>query len=559
MNYIEEYYEEIKKGNIIVCKKIAQQMDILHKLLEESKLENSKWIFDEEQASRPINFIENFCKHSKGKWAGTPVILELWQKAIIQAIYGFLDRETYLRKYQEVLIVVARKNGKTTFASGLGLYEFLASGEGGAQVFCTANKLDQAKLLYNEAKNMVNQSPLIFKLVKRTRTTLETKEATGMFNSFQPLSADSTTQDGLNPSCAIYDEIHAAKTDELYSVIKQGTSARDEPLLIQITTNGFVREGLFDSQYYFASDILNGVNTGPSSEKFLAFIYEQDSKDEIDNEEMWIKSNPNLGISKSYEYIRGMIDSARNKPSERTTLYTKDFNIPQKSAEGWLNLDFLKIKDTYEIANLNRNYAVGGVDLSNTMDLTCATLLLEKKDNPGCLYVIQQYFMPREKLRDKIELDKVPYDLWEEQGWLTLTEGNIVSLEYVTAWFKTMLNEYNIIPYWIGYDRWSASYWVDDMRKSGFKKLEPVIQGPKTFSPAMDVCESYLESGKINYNANPILRWCLSNVVVKKDEGGNRGPDKKKATGRIDGAVALLDALVVYLNKRDDYRKLQGI
>ena len=268
MNYIREYQDEINKGNIIVCNKVQQQLDILNEVLDKEKDKSYRWYFNEDEADRPIEFIETFCKHSKGKWAGKPLLLSLWQKAIIQAIYGILDKETNLRRFQEVLIVVARKNGKTTFASGLALYEFIASGEGGAQVFCAANKLDQAKLLYGEAKNMVNQSPLISKLVKRTRTTLQTKEATGMFNEFSPLSADSTTLDGLNPSMAIYDEIHAAKTDELYSVIQQGTSAREEPLLIQITTNGLVREGLFDNQYYYATDILNGTNTGAAAQSF---------------------------------------------------------------------------------------------------------------------------------------------------------------------------------------------------------------------------------------------------------------------------------------------------
>lgn len=556
MNYIVEYWNKINSGEIIACRKIKLQVERLINILNDK---NSKWYFDEEEASRPIEFIERFCKHSKGKWAGKPVILELWQKMIVQGIYGFLDKETNLRKHQEVLIVIARKNGKTTFASALALYEFIASGEGGAQVFCTANKLDQAKLLYNESKNMINQSAVLSKLVKRTRTTLQTKDSLGMFNEFSPLGGDSTTQDGLNPSLAIYDEIHASKTDDLYSVIKQGMSAREEPLMIQITTNGFVREGLFDNQYYYASDILNGINTSVDSEAFLAFIYEQDDVSELDDETQWIKSNPNLNVSKSYDYLRKAIASMKSKPSERTTVLTKDFNIPQKASEGWLNLEFLKFDDKYTLEELKGNYAIGGVDLSHTLDLTCATLLIEKRDTPGKLYVIQKYFMPEDKLQDKIELDKVPYDAWVKLGWLELTPGNQVKYSYITAWFIKMLKEYKILPYIIGYDRWSSGYWVDDMQKSGFKKLEQVIQGPKTFSPAMDTTEALIESGNINYNMNPILRWCLTNVIVKKDEGGNRAPDKKRSVSKIDGAVALLDAVVVYLNNLQDYRNLQRI
>lgn len=556
MNYILQYYNKVNSGEIIACNKIKQVMNLLKDILDNQSKKDYPYYFNVEEATRPIEFIETFCKHSKGKWAGKPLKLELWQKCIIQAVYGILDKETNLRRFQEILIVVARKNGKTTFASGLALYEFLASGEGGAQVFCTANKLDQAKLLYDEAKNMIAQTTVLGKLVKRTRTTLETRDSTGIFNKFAPLAADSTTLDGLNPSMAVYDEIHAAKTDELYSVIKQGTSSRDEPLLFQISTNGFEREGLFDNQYTYAENVLNGVIVAL---KFLPFIYELDDEKEIENEEMWIKANPNLGVSKSYKYLREVIQDMKAKPSERTTVYTKDFNVPQKGREGWLSLNFLKIKDTYKIDDLKGNYAIGCADLSNTMDLTSAGLLIERKDKPNEFYFINHFFMPEDRLKQKMELDKVPYDVWVQQGWITLTEGNIVDLSYVSKWFQKMWKEYKLIPYWTGYDRWCSSYWIQEMNGLGFKNMIPVIQGPKTFNNAMDLCESLLESGKINYNNNPVLRWNLTNVIVKKDDGGNKGPDKKHSTGRIDGAVALLDALVVYQDKKKDYKNLQRI
>ena len=553
MNYIREYWDKISSGEIIACEKIKLQYEKLIDILDD---ENSKWYFNEDKANRPIEFIETFCKHSKGKWIGKPVILELWQKALIQAVYGFLDKETNLRKHQEVLIVVARKNGKTTFIAALALYEFLASGEGGAQVFCTANKLDQAKLLYTEAKNMISQSKALAAMVKRTRTTLQTKDVLKLFSEFSPLGGDSTTQDGLNPSLAVYDEIHAAKTDDLYSVIKQGMSAREQPLLIQITTNGFVREGLFDNQYEHAKNILNGI---VNIDNFLAFIYEQDNEEEIYDEAQWIKSNPNLGISKSYQYLRDMLEEMKSKPTERTTVLTKDFNIPQKSAQGWLDLKFLKFERKFNIEDISNCYAMGGVDLSHTLDLTCATLIIKKKEEPDLIYVHQMYFMPEDKLQYKMEIDKVPYRTWVEQGWITLTPGNQVEFSWITAWFKDMMMKHKILPYIIGYDRWSSTYWVVDMEHTGFKKLQQVIQGPKTFSPAMDYLQAQLEANKVNYNMNPVLRWCLTNVVVKKDDGGNQGPDKKRSVSRIDGAVSLLDAVVVLLDNMKDYNNLQRI
>ena len=553
MNYIREYWDKISSGEIVACEKIKLQYKNLIDILDDA---NSRWYFNEDKANRPIEFIETFCRHSKGVWIGKPIKLELWQKAIIHSIYGIVDKETNLRKHQEALIVVARKNGKTTFIASLALYEFLASGEGGAQVYCTANKLDQAKLLYDEAKNMISQNKAMTAMVKRTRTTLETKDTLKLFNKFSPLGGDSTTQDGLNPSLAVYDEIHGAKTDELYSVIKQGMSAREEPLLIQITTNGFIREGLFDNQYEHAKNVLNKI---VNVDNFLAFIYEQDNEDEIYDESKWIKSNPNLGVSKPYQYLRSMLEEMKSKPTERTTILTKDFNVPQKSAQGWLDLRFLKYERKFSMEDISGCYALGGVDLSHILDLTCATLIIRKKDNPGILYVLQQYFMPEDKLEYKMELDKVPYRTWVEQGWITLIPGNKVDFSYITAWFIKMMKDYKILPYIIGYDRWSSTYWISDMEKNGFKKLESVIQGPKTFSPAMDYLEALIEADKINYNMNPVLRWCLTNVVVKTDEGGNKGPDKKRSVNRIDGAVSLLDAIVVLLNNMKDYNNLQRI
>lgn len=557
MNYIEEYIRDIESGAINTCEKIKLQFSILKKQLEDSKLAVCVWGFDEDLGNHPIQFIETFCRHSKGEWMGKPVILELWQKAITQAIYGFYNKITGYRKYQEVLVVIARKNGKTTWAAGLALYGFLGEGEGGARVHCAANKLDQAKLLYSEAVNMLNQSPILKGLVKKTRTTLVTKEQFQLFAEFSPLAADSTTLDGLNPSTVIYDEIHAAKTNELYSVIKQGQSARRQPMNIQITTNGFVREGLFDEQYNFATDYLNGVY--PNKENFLAFIFEQDSKEEIDDEKTWIKSNPNLGVSKSVEYIRNALSDAKAKPEEMQTVLTKDFNIPENSKDGWLDLKFLKFRKTYNFEEMKSQYCIGGVDLSNVLDLTCATLVYIDKADKEELKVIQQYFMPEDKLLEKKVTDKVPYSVWVEQGWITLCKGNIVDYSYITKWFKKMYKEKGLIPYWIGYDRWSATYWITEMQKEGFRKLESVIQGPKTFDPAMKYAKSLFEADKVNYNNNPVLRWCLTNVTVKRDEGNNMAPDKKHSNGRIDGAVSLLDAIVVLLDNKQDYYNLQKI
>ena len=252
MNYIEQYWEKISDGTIKACRKLRRQMEKLIDLLEKCKNKDYMWKFNSSLGELPIIFIETFCRHSKGKHCGKPFLLELWEKAIIQATFGFVHRKSGYRKFNELLIVVARKNGKTTLAAALALYMFLGDGEGGAQVYCCATKKDQAKLLYKEAVNMINQNPELQRLVKKTRQTLETRESTKLFASFEPLATDSNTLDGLNVFLGVLDEIHAYKDRNIYDVIKQGTSARDQPLILMITTSGTVREGIYDEQYYLA-------------------------------------------------------------------------------------------------------------------------------------------------------------------------------------------------------------------------------------------------------------------------------------------------------------------
>lgn len=558
MNYIKKYYDAISNKKILVSKKLRMQMDELNRLLEECKDKNYKWEFNEALGELPIIFIEKFCKHSKGKYCGKPFLLDLWEKAIIQATFGFINRKTKFRKYNELLIIVARKNGKTTLAAALALYMFLADGEGGSQVYCCATKKDQAKLLYNESCNMINQNRLLRDLVKKTRETLQTKPKTHLFATFEALSNDSNTLDGLNVHCGILDEIHAYKDRNIYDVVKQGTSAREQPLLIIITTSGLVREGIYDELYSYADKVLKGLI---EDESFLAFVYEQDSINEIDDPDTWIKSNPNLGVTKKIDYIQRQIEQGKSKKGYMPTVLTKDFNIPTASKESWLDLKYLNYHDEYNLEDLKNNYVIGGVDLSHTLDLTCGTLLLIKKDNPEIKYAIQKYWMPYEKLEEKMVMDKIPYELWVSQGWIDLCDGNRVNFNDCTIWFVNMMKELQLIPFKIGYDSWSSGYWVEDMLKNGFTEgmLKPVIQGPKSFHYPMDLLKTDLESGKLNYNNNPVLRWCLSNVVVKKDAGGNQAPDKARSTNRIDGAVSLLDAYAILTSNYQDYLNLQNI
>jgi len=542
-NYILEYWRKIESGEIVACKRLKQQFQ---KLVEEIENPRDPWVFDLEKANRPIEFIETFCRHSKGKWIGKPVKLELFQKAKIQAIYGFVHKETGLRRCREVFTMVGRKNGKSTEMAALGLYMMAGDGEGGPEVYTVATKKDQARIVFTEATNMVSQSPALRKHIKKRKSDLYMPV---VFGKFEPLASESNSLDGLNSHCVIIDELHAIKDRNLYDVMKQSMSAREQPLLAMITTAGFVRECIFDDIYSYACKVLDGVI---EDERFLTFIYELDDRSEWSDFRAWEKANPGLGSIKSYDELALYVERAQHDPNFLPTVLTKDFNIRETAAGTWLTFEQINNEETFDIEELRDCYAVGGADLSSTTDLTCATLLIMK---PGSdkKYCIQQYFLPAELLEQRVTEDKIPYDKWAERRLLTLCAGNKVNYSDVTAWFVNMYQEYGIRPLWIGYDPWNSQYWVEEMKNMGFNMIE-VRQGYKTLSQPMKELEADLIAHKINYNNNPILKWCLTNTNVKRDENDNIKPIKgQKSRQRIDGAVSLLIAYTVLFNNMQDY------
>lgn len=539
MNYILAYYNLIKSGKIAVSKKVKKQYE---KIIND--LNNpGKYHFDIEKATRPITFIEKFCKHSKGQWAGKPVLLDLWQKAIIQTVFGFVD-DKGIRRYREVFIVVARKNGKSTLLSAIGLYMLFADGEGGAQVCCVASKKDQAKIVFDEAKNMVSQSALLRKHIRKRKSDLYVDLT---FSTFEPLASDSNTLDGLNMHCGILDEIHAWKDRNIYDVSKQSMGTRQQPLLFEISTAGFVRENIFDSQYDLATEILDGTK---EDERFVSFIYELDDRKEWTVQKYWIKANPGLGTIKSFEYLKEQVERAKNDKNYLPTLLTKDFNIRETGVGSWLTFETIDNKETYDFESIKNSYGIGGVDLSSVGDLTCSSLLIRKN---GKMYLAQMYFIPEEKAEKHIQEDKVPYHIWKEKGYIRYCSGNMVNFSDVTAWFNEMRDKYSIYSLWIGYDPWGAASWVEEMKQNGYI-MEEVIQGAKTMSTPMKMLASDLESKLINYNNDPITKWCLTNTQIETDKNDNIRPVKgKNSKQRIDGAVSLIDAYVVYQRHFDDY------
>ncbi|MFH7833836.1 terminase large subunit [Bacillus luti] len=549
-NPIIEYYNQIESEEVIVSNKVRW---IYKKLVDDVYDTSSVFEYDANKANHVIEFIENFCKHSKGKWGGKAIELESWQKAFLAASFGFVHKIDGTRKYREVLLIVARKNGKSTIASGIGLYLQVADGEPGAEIYAVATKLDQAKLVWLDAKRMVKKSPVLLKRIKPL-----VRELNADFNdsTFKPLGSDSETLDGLNVHGAMMDEIHAWKDKNLYDVIVDGTSAREQPMIFMITTAGTIRESVYDMKYEEAEMLLNGLDDpdGYKDDRFLPIIYELDKREEWTDQTKWAKANPGLGTIKKTDQLETKVNKAKANSLLVKNLLTKDFNIRETSTEAWLTFEQLNNKATFDIAKVKPSYGIGGCDLSSTTDLTAAKVIFMLPNDPH-VYVLQMYWLPEDLLEQRSKEDKIPYNLWAEQGLLRTTPGNSVHYKFITQWFLEVRDELGIYIPWIGYDRWSAKYWVEEMEGYfGKEAMIPVAQGKQTLSSPMKLLGADLESKLVNYNNNSIDKWCLSNTAIDVDKNLNIQPNKtNNQRRRIDGTAALLNAYVVLQEKRNDY------
>lgn len=549
-NPVLEYWEKIESGEEIVCNKIRKWYQYLAHLITNP----GEYFYSPKRANHILEFAENYCKLSKGAGAGKPVRLELWEKAHLAAIFGIIDINGY-RLCRESVLIVGKKNGKSLLASIVGLYMQIGDGEPGPEIYAVATKRDQAKIIWNEAKRMVRKSPVLLRRIK----TLVGELSSELFNdgTFKPLASDSDTLDGLNVHCVLMDEIHQWKNGKaLYDIMADGVAARDQPLVYITSTAGTVREDIYDAKYDEAERVINGLfdDNGYKDPHFFPFIYELDSRNEWTDEKCWKKANPGLGTIKKLDTLAAKVAKAMLNPALVKNLVCKEFNIRETSSEAWLTFDDLNNTATFDIAKLRPRYGIGGADLSSTTDLTCATILFRVPDDEN-IYVLQMYFLPEDLLEKRVREDKIPYDLWKEQGLLRTCPGNKIRYQDVTEWFKEVQDELDIYIYKTGYDSWSANYWVEEMKNTfGAVVMEPVIQGKKTLSSPMKSLGADLQAKRIIYNNNPILKWCLANTNIDVDKNDNIQPCKgNQATRRIDGLASLLDAYVVYENNMEEY------
>lgn len=549
MTWLEEYGTAVLDGKISACKRLKQMYERLLNALYNP----GKYHFDEQLANRHIAFIETFCKQAQGK-LGTPLKLELFQKAKFQAVYGFVD-DNDLRQCNEVLTIEGRKNGKTTETSAVNIDMLVNDGEGAPECYNIATAKDQANKGFSETWKMVRQSPALSKNIRKRQGDLFFPYNLGII---KPLASNTNSLDGLNGHCIVIDELAAIKNRDIYDLMKQSMSSRAQPLLFCITTNGFVRDSIFDSQYEYACGVLDGTI---EDEHFFPFIYELDDPDEWVKEECWIKANPGLGTIKSLDFMRGCVEKAKRDPAFRPTVLVKDFNLKQNSASAWLRWEEANNEATFDIAF---DYAIGGMDGADSVDLNAAKALCMRPGDPN-IYTKSMYWIPESVLEEaakngsRRERDNAPYELWVKQGYMRAHPGNKVNKRVFFDWFMELREREDLYVLYIGYDPWH----IDDtllaqfQAEFGERAMIPVRQGPFTLSQPMKDLKADFEAHRIIYNNNPVDKMCFLNTEIRADINGNIQPVKGlDARRRIDGTVALLCGYKVLKDKYDEYVNL---
>lgn len=527
MDRTTKYARQVLSDNITAGKLVKLACKRHMDDLKSSKRKAFCFKFDVEAAERAIEFFK-FLKHSKGEWAGQTIELELWQCFIVGSIYGWIHKKTKLRRFKTAYIQVSRKNGKSTLLAGLGLYSLLADNEPGAEVYSAATKKDQARIIFDEAKRMVNASPDIKECVDVFQKNISVPQTN---SKFEPLSADVNSLDGLNVSTALIDELHAHKTREMWDVLDTATGSRTQPLILSITTAGNNRFGICYEQYEYCINILNGT---VEDDTYFAYIAQLDKDDDWRDPECWIKANPNLGVCKKIEDMHRKCDKAKEIPAAQNNFLCKELNVWVSQTERWMDAEKWKSCPDKEI-DLTGKACYVGMDLSATTDLT--SLCFEFPLDNDTYAVLSHTFMPEDTVIEKEKRDKVPYRAWARQGFITLTPGSVVDYEWIKSYIMAKSEVFSIQE--ICFDPWNATQIANDLANEGFEMVE-VRQGYRTLSePTKHIMGLVLQKKLIHFN-NPVLTWAINNAVVTQDPAGNIKLDKSKTTFRIDPAVAMV-------------------
>ena len=561
-SYLLRYKGEIDEGKILVGQELYMELENL----VDDLFHNDEYFYDTDAANLRMDFMENCIKLTKSPFYGQPMVLMLWQKAFIETVYSFKmakdykERQMLIDRFKKILLLIARKNTKSETCSAIANSEFVVGNEG-ADLVCSSNDDAQASIVFDAVDTMRKlYDPDDLDTKKNIRFILNKITNTKIFK----LSDRTRNKEGRNIDFAIIDETHEMQTNVIAKSIEQSQSLKDNPKFFNITTEGFVNEGYLDDELKIARAIINGEDDSISASRFLPWLYTQDSEQEVfQNPKSWVKSNPTLGIVKKWSYLEEQVDLAKKSKADRIFVLSKDFNFKQNGVEAWLNFDDYSYQATYDIYDLRGSFCLGHVDLAETTDLACAKALI-MKPNDKTKYIVTQYFIPQSKL----EVDKddhnagAKYKEWAQKGYITICDGNDIDVTIIADWFYNLYKDYGIKLYKCGYDQRFAKDWLKRMEDYGWSKasndVEMVLQNAQTLNNALLLVEADLKARLINYNENPVDRWCFSNSCLKIDDKRQALCVKTENASKIDGSVTLISLYEMFRRYRSDMAQLVG-
>jgi len=561
-SWLLEYIARCRWGDEIVGRELMMWLDTLETFFDHPDIR-----VDFTDAHKRIKFIETKCKHFEAPFAGKPFILMLFQKAFIESIYIFKiydeEMEKWVKKHTDNLLLVARKNGKTPLIAALNLSEFFC-GPTGTKILCSGNDYEQASLMFDACNAMREENPALTKVTRKNLRGIyfgnpRQKKTKGKFSyqnkgSIRKISSRTGFKEGRNIRVGAVDEVHELQDNTSVMPIRQALSTQDDPLYFEITTEGFINDGYLDQRLKEARQVLNGEL---ERSRWNIWLYTQDSETEIwQDEKAWLKSNPGLGVIKKRSFLRGMVDEARTNTATRAFVLAKDFNIKQNTATAWLMPEDIRNEETFNLEEFRNCFAIGAVDLSRSGDLASARAIIMRKGDQK-KYTVQKYFVPEAKIDTLPRQEKEMFESWVKQGFITISPGNENDFSLVTEWFVKLFKDYGIRMYKVGYDKWGAVYWKNEMEDLGFDCVR-IDQSFGSMSEPMKLVEADLKSKLLIYNNNPIDKWCLENTALKMNSNYEimpakiQGQDEKK----IDGAVTMIIGYRVYLDNRSEYLQL---
>jgi phage terminase large subunit-like protein len=539
-DHVTDYAEKVLDGKIIAGKliKLACQrhLDDLEHAPERG------YFFDPYEAQYVFDFF-GCLRLWEGKWAGQRFTLEPWQKFKVGSIFGWRSLETGLRRYRTVYLEVGRKNAKSTTLAGVGLYMLDADGERGAQVYAAATKKDQAKIIFNCARNLAESSP---GLSKKISVFLNNLSVTSTYSKFEPLASDSKKADGFSVSCGLVDELHEHPNGGMMDVLETGTGGREQPLIIYITTAGQDKTSVCYEQHEYSENILKGKI---EDDTYFPLIYNLDEGDDWRDEKVWIKANPNLGVSQFVDDLQRKASKAKHVLRQQTTFRRKHCNEWVGSEEKWIDLEaWDACNGPFNPDLLKGQKCYGALDLSSKLDITAFVLVFPPPKETGIYKILPFFWIPGENIAEKSKDDRCPYDVWRDQGYIEATTGNVVDYRHIQKKIHSLSKLYKIAE--IGFDPWNATETALKLQDDGFEMIE-VRQGSKTLSEPMKQIEALIVNKQLAHNGNPVLSWMADNLIVRSDPNDNIAPSKKMSRQKIDGMVAFISAMSRVMNQED--------